>query len=492
MISGKKVEKEIDIRNEVVKLGLIRIKEKYNAPIISGVEGIYQSGDQKLHDRIIEIISTTRDVLCVSSFIIQESDIFREIVKCTERGVRVYILTSAETQISDSMDDDTLYEERKEAARELLNSLGTKALLKSGENLHSKFILSDPKSNPRAMTFTFNITIRAMNKNLEIAVELSSSAAFELYRQFIIGFWVVSKRILTSFPNKMGSLEATREHSEFADLTYIPNEIKWTVNQQTLIRDELLDMISKSENSISISSWTFDISHPIAVELIKKAKNGITVTVFTRPNPANLEFMKEIVKNNGQVYCHHLLHGKSIVVDGSLGMIMTANISKHGMDQGFETAVVLNENQVNILNQIHKEWKARVEYVSFKDRKLGEIDDRYLDLSRNLEEKNPPVARKDIDKGEIKVSNIEDYFDGNLITNQNNIDRDALVTKYVAVLIPPKLPKDAVMLKNEPERRLEVYESHKKYYVCIKEKEELEEARKIAKKFNAKIVFKDN
>lgn len=489
-LNGRYVEKVIDNRKEIVRTGLIKSRSEVKAPIISDKEGIYQSGDKKLHDRIIDIISTTRDVLCISSFIIQDSDIFGEIVKCTDRGVRVYILTSAETQVSDSMEDDIPPDKKKEAGRKLINGLGTKALLKSGENLHSKFILSDPKLNPRAMVFTFNLTVRALNENLEVAVELSKSGAMELYRQFISGFWVVSKRILTSFSSKSGSLDAAKAHPEFVGSSGIPNDIKWTLNEQTLIKEELMNMISNAKTSISISSWTFDNSHPIAKELINKAKIGIDVTVFTRRHPANSGFMKELVENGGKVYCHDLLHGKSVIVDGIRGVIMTANVSRLGMDEGFETAVILNEKQIEVLKEIHKEWKIRAQFVSFMEVQLDKIKDNYVEISNILEEKKPPLDTKEIKKGEIKVSNLEDYFKANLKIDHIKSDREALFVKYTAVLIPPRLPKDAV--KTKIEKKFGVYQANNKFYVCIKKEEELEEAKKIAKEFNARIVLEDN
>ncbi|MGP6238996.1 phospholipase D-like domain-containing protein [Cuniculiplasma sp. SKW4] len=490
-VKGKKMEKVIDNRSRVIGPVLMRTASENSKPVISGKENIFQSGDQNLHDRILEIISSTRDILCISSFIIQDSDIFSEIEKCTHRGARVYILTSGEQQLPDPYDDDFSRKERKDAGIELIKRLGKRALLKSGENLHSKFIISDPKTNPRAMMFTFNLTVRAMNENLEIAIELSRSAAIELYHQFIKGFWVVSKRILTLSSGNSSSLNAAKEHPEFAGTMSIPNEIKWTINNETLIREELRNLIISANSSISISSWTFEASHVIAEELIKKAKSGIDVTVFTRPHEVNAPFLREIIENGAKVYCHRLLHGKSVVIDGSRGMIMTANVSKLGMDEGFETAVILKEDQVEILKQIHNEWKNRAEYESINRIKLGDVKNDYLEISSKLEKKNPPASSEEINGGEIRV-NIEDYLKGEFEIDQEITKKDALELRYTVTLIPPRLPEGSVKVVSRPEQRLDVYKYKNENYVCIRTEEDLDEAKRIAKDIKANIVIGNN
>ncbi len=409
------VEKVIDNGDNLIGPVLIRNGSNNKHPQISGVEGIFQSGDEKLIQRILSLISNTKEILCISSFLIQRSDITREIQKCHKRGVRVYILTAGEVQLSNPMeDDDSDQEERKEASRKLLKDLGDQALLKTGNNMHSKFIISDPKTNPRAIVLTSNLTVRALNENLELAVELSGTSAIELFRQlfrqFIIGFWVVAARILSKSEENESSLKATKNHPEFARRNYVPTEIKWTVNDQGLIKSRILEMIDISKESISISAWTIISSHPVAIKLLERAKKGVKVTVFTRPHKDNVEFIKQLISYGGIVYCHNLLHGKSLVVDDKLGLIMTANISKLGLDEGFETAVILKKQQTEVLKKIHNEWKARATYVSSFQTRLKDITKPWIDLNKELTDIDPPKAVKERNLGKIRVSNIIDYF----------------------------------------------------------------------------------
>ena len=437
---GVEVEKVIDNGDNLIGPVLIRNGSNNKHPQISGVEGIFQSGDEKLIQRILSLISNTKEILCISSFLIQRSDITREIQKCHKRGVRVYILTAGEVQLSNPMeDDDSDQEERKEASRKLLKDLGDQALLKTGNNMHSKFIISDPKTNPRAIVLTSNLTVRALNENLELAVELSGTSAIELFRQlfrqFIIGFWVVAARILSKSEENESSLKATKNHPEFAKTNYVPTEIKWTVNDQGLIKSRILEMIDISKESISISAWTIISSHPVAIKLLERAKKGVKVTVFTRPHKDNVEFIKQLISNGGVVYCHNLLHGKSLVVDDKLGLIMTANISKLGLDEGFETAVILKKQQTEVLKKIHNEWKARATYVSSFQTRLKDITKPWIDINKELTDIDPPKAVKERNLGKIRVSNIVDYFNRNLVVPKGSEIYDSVLTKYKAILL---------------------------------------------------------
>ena len=487
---GVKVEKVIDNGDNLIGPILISNPGNSTSPQISGIEGIFQSGDEKLNHRILSLISNTKEILCVSSFLIQGSDIISEIQKCHQRGVRVYILTAGEVQLSDPMEQDGSDQvERRKASRELLIDLGDKSLIKTGNNLHSKFIISDPKTNPRAIVLTSNLTVRALNENLELAVELSGTSAMELFRQFIIGFWVVAARTLSKSEENESSLKATKNHPEFAKTNYVPTEIKWTVNDQDLIKSRILEMIDISKESISISAWTIISSHLVAIKLLERAKMGVKVTVFTRPHKDNVEFIKQLISYGGIVYCHDLMHGKSLIVDDKLGLIMTANISKLGLDEGFETAVILKKQQTEVLKKIHNEWKARATYVSSFQTRLKDITKPWIDLNKELKDIDPPKALKERDLGKIRVSNIIDYFNKNLVVPKGSVTHDSVLTKYKAILLPPVLPKNAEEKNVSYNTSLKIYATGNQIFVCIKNKNELDEAKKVSNELKANIVF---
>ena len=286
---GQPVEKLVDNSNVTIGPSLFESGNAETPPSISNVEGLFQSGDRALTQRIRSIISGAEDFICLSSFIIQDSEIIDEIKRSYSRGVRVYILTSAEVNANDPAEEiEGTVEERKAASQKLLVDLGGRTLIKTGENLHSKFILSDPLTKPRGMLFTANLTVRAITQNLELAVELSKKEVLELYRQFLAGFWVVAARTLSLSGDTGNNLKTAKKYPEFAGKEYTPQEIRWTIGGQCLIKNEVMDAIASARESISLSAWTIDISHPVAKSLTEKASAGARVTIFTRPHPTNV------------------------------------------------------------------------------------------------------------------------------------------------------------------------------------------------------------
>lgn len=256
-----------------------------------------------------------------------------------------------------------------------------------------------------------------------------------------------------------------------------------------MIKNKIIELIGSSKESISISAWTIDSSHQVAKILLEKAKMGSKVTVFTRPHSSNMDFIKQLMSSGGVVYCHNLLHGKSLVVDDKVGLIMTANISKLGLDEGFETAVILNRQQTEVLNKIHKEWKTRATYVSSVQTKLKDVTKPWIDLNKELKVMEPPKPIIVKDRGKITVSNILDYFNKNLIVPGNNKSYDSILTKYKAILLPPKLPENAKKMDIKNSTNLEIYEVNKQRYVCIENKDQLTEAQELSGDLKAKIVF---
>jgi phosphatidylserine/phosphatidylglycerophosphate/cardiolipin synthase-like enzyme len=495
---GDKVEKGIvlnkiiDNSNKVVGPVLIQQGHPNLEKISSEEHGIFQPGANNLIDKIIKVISHTKQFLCVSSFLIQDSSIIDEIRKCYERGVRVYILTAAETQLSNpNEEDDSPLEKRKSNFRDMLNNLSSHALIHTGDDLHAKFIISDPKTNPKAIVFTSNLTLRALTENIELAIELSGKFEVEeLFKQFLYGFWKAAKREVNS-SNK--ELSAVNQHPEFVDLAYTPQRIKWTLGNQLLIKDLLGKMIESAESYISISTWTIDMEHPIAMQLIKKASEGVKVILFTRPHSANKEFTITLIKNGGTVYCHKLLHAKSLIVDGKQGLIMTANISKLGLDEGFETAVILCHDQINVLNKIHNEWKHGCQYRSEKTIILGDIKVPWINITENFEELPKPGV-KDIDLGQVTAKKLRDYFDEKIEdylpdNNQKNVNDKQI--NYTINLLPPRLPTHLANPKIEEKNDLEIYTTNNGKYICVKNREHMSNAEDLSKKINAKIVLCD-
>ena len=74
---------------------------------------------------------------------------------------------------------------------------------------------------------------------------------------------------------------------------------------------------------------------------------------------------------------------------------------------------------------------------------MKDITKPWIDLNKELKDIDPPKAVKERNLGKIRVSNIVDYFNRNLVVPKGSETHDSVLTKYKAILLPPILPKSA-------------------------------------------------
>ncbi len=98
-------------------------------------------------------------------------------------------------------------------------------------------------------------------------------------------------------------------------------------------------------------------------ETEKNALDGLANTdvplnlrIFTRPRPANKEAMDKLAKAGAKIYAHDKLHAKAVLSETE-GLVMTANLAKHGLDEGFEVGIVLDKKTQQTLKSTFEEWE---------------------------------------------------------------------------------------------------------------------------------------
>jgi len=151
---------------------------------------ILESGPNGLlYHSILKAIQNATDMVCLQSFLIQDSEIIDALVEAVnERNVKVYVLSSAEARLKERFDEDEDFIKAKYIEM-LEKKFKYNFLFRSAENFHAKYILIDPKSNPKGFLCTNNFTQKAFFENPELAVELSEKQIRELYKIFVYHFW---------------------------------------------------------------------------------------------------------------------------------------------------------------------------------------------------------------------------------------------------------------------------------------------------------------
>ncbi len=484
MLGPKKIKHIIDNGDILAGPVLVSMKPSLSKPVITDDSGIFQSGTDQAIDTVLNIIRGAKEILCISSFMIQESEIISEIEKAIERRVRVYMLTAPEHQVNSRYeDDDSDLSERNVALINLLKNLGQKMLIKTAEHLHSKFMLSDPETNPRGAVFTNNLTKRAMQENLELTVILEPDAVKELFHQFLTGFWLEAEREVW-LEGSDSRLRTQNKHLEFLNPEYSPQKLCWTMKESKLLSSLLMSAIKSAQRSISLSAWSFSMESTVTQEILKRAQEGISVRVFTRPNKGNAEFIKGIINAGGQVFCHDLMHAKSILVDESFGIIMTSNFSPLGLDSGFETGVILNKEQLKVLGRIHTEWVSRALNRSEKSIRYREIRESFLDPAALMTKHEPPVLVKEIGHNEnVYASSMSDYRDGIYMFRRNADKPIAIKEVHLFNLWPPRPPNGCKKVGKTDDKHFDLCEYNGKKFLLVANEEDVDLAIQLEQKY---------
>jgi cardiolipin synthase len=443
-----------------------------------------------LHDRIIEIIRSAEDVLCLSSFLFSDKRTEDALMEVAEYGVRVYLLSAYEIRFGQASAQDSVHLQRMlEESKATLNRLAGRVLVRTAEHLHAKMIISDPKDeeNGRGLLLTSNLTTDALTRNPELGVEVPFSLVKDMHSQFCRGFWLESKRELI----EPGQLRAVQDSA--IDGLESPSDLLVTDSQNHTLREELLGQIESSKGDILISCYGFDPNHPVAKALIEATKKGRNVTVISRPRPVprTMETLLALANAGASVLGHPWLHAKAVVTqsdDGYEGTLMTANIEERGLDTGFEMGARLTGDDAESLREVLLNWTSAFPQELILDGKIGELGSE-IRLWRDGELIDMEIGEKYAkDLGNIVAPSIDEmetvrpsnFPEPNV---QNTLYREHV---YTWTVLPPRLPKKA---RPEKEKHpLPVYRHGKKTYVAIQKKNQLKQGRKLAEELNAMIV----
>lgn len=336
---------------------------------------VIESGEQKvLLSKIIKAIDSAKELICLQSFLIQDTALIDALIKAVEqRQVRVYVLSSTEARLKETIEEEADF--IKANYIQLLEAKFKNHFIhRTAENFHGKYILIDPNKKAKGFICTNNFTENGFTKNPELAVELNAEQCEELFKVFVYHFWEHSTDEQTT-TKEFDKVQAANKFT----LPKLKQILLTSPNTKSnSLNDSLLKAVSKAEKSISLSTFLLDKNIELVKAISEKAKQGIEVTLFCRPLERQFnEQLKELLEVGVQIFFHPLTHVKSLLVDSKDGFVFTANLVANGLDKGLEVGVNLDEQQTAELATIHDSWKASfpsraVKVASIKD--LKEVD----------------------------------------------------------------------------------------------------------------------
>lgn len=378
---------------------------------------VVESGEEKvLFSKILRMIEKAEQMICLQSFLIQDSEIIDALISAAKnRNVKIYILSSAEARLKETIEEDEDFIRPKYILL-LENKFRNNFVHRVAENFHAKYILIDPQTKPKGFLCTSNFTDNGFFKSPELAVELSGSQAAELFKIFVYHFWEFSTDEQTN----------TKEFEKVQPAQWFKlsktTEILLTSPNQDLcsLNGALLKAVRGALKSISISTYIFDKNTELVQALVAKAKSNVQVTVFCR----SLEWLynegiKELVAAGVKIIMHPLMHGKSLVVDDRTGYIFTSNLIEKGLIKGFEVGLQLNDIQVQDLISIQGSWANSFPYKVVASAKIKDLTSVFEFNNGKLEQRKMNEEHKEIQKKVQTVSDLKSLFTQKLLPGSN-------------------------------------------------------------------------
>ena len=309
------------------------------------------------------LIENAKECVVLSSYLLQEGAVTDALLKRADEGIPIYILTARSEDLIKCRDSDEInvydeqqreFNKRVNEHKNLLDKLAGKVLVRTASHFHAKFLLCDPLSeNPNGVMMTCNATVDALKgNNIEFALQLSKEETRSFFALFLQGFWNESDNELLE-PGKLHSVRNTPALVNSINFGVV--DVPVTFKDKVTLRDEVITLIRDAKEEIDLGCWT--LSEKDVLDLLcKKAKEGVKVRTYLRTSIYNSDIALQLVKAGVEVFGHQRLHAKFVIADKKHGIVMTANISPLGMDEGFEGGVKLRDDETktaeNIINII--------------------------------------------------------------------------------------------------------------------------------------------
>lgn len=346
--------------------------------------------DRAVLTEALSLIRAAQQVVVFSSFLLSDGDIQRALIEATARGCRIYGLIAAEAKLDrDVSDEDDFEAKTTESHKQMLNEFAGRMLIRSSPSFHAKCVLADPATaSARGLLLTANLTTEALTRNEELAVRLNATETREVFEQLRYAIWEVAERELVG----KGQLDRVKPLAEVS-LPPPARHVIATMGGRCEIRDAMMEMIGAARGSIMVSSFGWDVDHPVVAALFKRANEGVPVTVLARYRATSLPALLKLRKAGATVFCFSWLHAKALVCDDH-AMVMSANLQKHGLDDGFELGVRLAGPDAEALLRLLQTWADHSQWRLEVPATLGDVSGEIVPLPSNaLPRKPEPTIR---------------------------------------------------------------------------------------------------
>jgi phosphatidylserine/phosphatidylglycerophosphate/cardiolipin synthase-like enzyme len=367
---------------------LHNVRRKAYSPILnSNPVFLTQEGNTSLKDEIIKLILHAKNVLKICSFIITDKEIFETLLQVVKEGnVVVFLLTQLDqsklnVDLIDILTEEEIREDSSNMHLEYIQQLYHEGVhVRASVSAHAKFIIVD--RNIGFIT-SANMTQPSLELNTESGVYLNELDSKELDRLFDVIFQTGTHYRKFIDIRRYNKMMVVHSRIYFTG-KLLPNpqksNLRYTFEQETNnLYEEIVHIINNAMDYLYLS--TYSIVEVAKIEelyiALKNACNrGVKVIIFCRGmNYRNdhLEGCQRFSDIGCHIYADMYNHSKGIINE-TKGMLFTANIDgRHGLKNGFEVGIILDEVQRIAFLNIHEELIKMAHYHFQKEVVRGEL-----------------------------------------------------------------------------------------------------------------------
>ena len=368
---------------------------------------VYVSGrNRELASRVVSMLADAKEKVVLSSFLLADRDVEDAILDAAERKVRVYILLASEARLDIEDTDGEFEKAMYHQHRGMLSRLGGHALFRSAPHFHAKFVLIDPGgSDGVGLLLTANLTKEALERNEELAVELTQEEVEEVFALARWAFWEYAEHELIDPDDRFRSVKPVGVVEHPAASPHVPA----TTSESQELRADAARLIESAAKELVVASFGWDKDHEILELLRVRASEGLAVTVLARARASQMSALLALAESGARVLGFKWLHAKALCADGARALVMSANLQAEGLDRGFELGVRLNDDRAEEVSGRLDEWAKAARWELLASPTLGDIQGKALVWRGNRLDEMTVKTKHHIDLGLVTAKSADGW-----------------------------------------------------------------------------------
>lgn len=350
----KTCEKVVDQRD--VELPPTWIARQTESPRVEELgRAVHISGRRRqVAQRLSELLGAAQKHAIVSSFLLADKGIEDAMMEAAQRGVRVYVQLASEARLGREESDGEFDRRVLAQHKEMLARLAGHVLFRSAPHFHAKMVLVDPWDSPQGVLLTANLTSEALERNEELAVDLSHQEVREAAALLGWAMWETAEHEMVDPEDRFRAVKPMNA----LDHPGPGATLLATTSERTELHRRALEVIDSASKRLTVASFGWEKDHAVVQRLCERARDGLAVTVLARCRLASMPALLRLCQAGATVRGFRWLHAKAIWSDSGQALVMSANLQTEGLDRGFELGVHLDEDRAAELCDRLNTWAA--------------------------------------------------------------------------------------------------------------------------------------